>query len=175
MRYYADHPDMNEPSDLPKCKCSIWPIVDTTQETLNGNLYYDLCFFVEGPARAKQSFRYGRNGHSFQSARVKGWQADVGWAAQQAIRQPVNHLANLGRFPLHGTIAVELIFFLEPAKSSGKTRRIDLDNLSKGVLDGLNGIVWDDDQQIVDLHIRKVTDGPNDRPGVNVMIKELKP
>ena len=150
MRYYADQPDMKP-----------WPIADTD----NGALFYDLSFFVPGPARAKQSFRYGRNGRSFQSARVKGWQADVGWAAQQAMRVYVDHLE---KFPLHGDIAVELIFLMKNKYSA------DGDNLSKAILDALNGIVWDDDQKVIDLHIRKVNAVESQRDGVNVMIKEIK-
>ena len=157
MRYYADQPDMQN-SD----KSALWTIVDTN----NGLLFYDLAFFVPGPVRAKQSFRYGRNGHSFQSARVKGWQADVGWAAQQAMRV---HADQLEKFPLHGDIAVELIFIMKNKYSA------DSDNLSKAILDALNGIVWDDDRKVIDLHIRKVNAPEGQRFGVNVMIKEIQP
>ncbi len=101
---------MNAPGGTHRCNCALCPIVETVENTSGVTLFYDLAFFVPGPARAKQSFRYGRNGHSFQSARVKGWQADVGWAAQQAMRIDVNHLE---KFPLHGKLAVELIFFLK--------------------------------------------------------------
>ena len=159
---------MADKTQAPAIVSAQWPIIDTASEPI----FYDLSFFVEGPARAKQSFRYRRNGHSFQSARVKGWQADVGWAAQQAMRQQVDHL---DRYPLHDQIAVEMVFFLKPTKKTGKAARIDLDNLSKGVLDGLNGIAWDDDQQIIDLHLRKAVCGKNVHPGVNVFIKEIKP
>lgn len=55
---------------------------------------------------------------------------------------------------------------------SGKEKPIkkpDIDNLAKSVLDGLNGIVWKDDSQIVSLHITKVYASGS---GVDVLIKE---
>ena len=33
--------------------------------------------------------------------------------------------------------------------------RIDIDNISKGILDALNGICYADDRQIIDLHLTK--------------------
>ena len=35
------------------------------------------------------------------------------------------------------------------------TKKPDLDNVAKIILDSLNKIAYDDDSQIVDLHIRK--------------------
>lgn len=102
-----------------------------------------LAFFVPGVPRAKQSFRVAGRGRGFTPARVRGWQADVGWAAQLQMR-------SLGLYePTGERVTVELAFFLPDA------RRIDLDNCSKAVLDGLNGIAWDDDQQVVRLLINK--------------------
>jgi len=102
-----------------------------------------IAFFVEGEPRAKQSFRVSGRGGGFQPARIKAWQSDVGWAAQQAIRQ-------IGMLdPLEGNLTVELTFIL------GDKRRIDLDNLSKAVQDGLNGITWLDDQQNIRLVLDK--------------------
>jgi Holliday junction resolvase RusA-like endonuclease len=99
-------------------------------------------FFVAGEPRAKQSFRATRGG-GYQPARVKAWQNDCGWAGQQAMRA-------LGRIdPIESGLTVELIFFL------GNARRIDLDNLSKCVQDGLNGVVWKDDQQNITLWLSK--------------------
>ncbi len=125
-----------------------------------------LGFFVEGPARAKQSFRVGGRGRGFQTAHVKSWQSEVGWAAQQAIRQQAIRMVE-GEFPMSGPFRVELTFKL------GDRRRIDSDNLSKAVLDAMNGIVWEDDDQVVDLHIRKVR--PSGTPGVIVEITALAP
>jgi Holliday junction resolvase RusA-like endonuclease len=103
----------------------------------------EISFFVEGEPRAKQSFRsLGRRG-GYTPARVKAWQTDVAWAAQLRMRA-------LGLMePITGNLTVELTFFL------GTARRIDSDNLSKAVQDGLNGVVWEDDQQNIRLVVEK--------------------
>lgn len=48
-------------------------------------------------------------------------------------------------------------------------KRPDLDNLIKSVLDGMNGVVFKDDSQIVCLHSTKVY---SHVPGVNIMVRE---
>ena len=49
--------------------------------------------------------------------------------------------------------------------------RPDNTNYAKGIEDALNGIIYKDDSQIVDLHISKYY---SDEPRVEVFIKELK-
>jgi Holliday junction resolvase RusA-like endonuclease len=49
------------------------------------------------------------------------------------------------------------------------TKRPDLDNLIKTVLDGMNGVIYKDDSQITCLHCTKVY---SNVPGVNILIKE---
>ncbi len=119
-----------------------------------------LTIWVDGEPRAKQSFKYAGS-HSFTPARITAWQADVGWAAQQEIRRQ----KLWGRGPVFSKeveLAVKMEFHLKDR------RRIDLDNLSKSVLDGLNRIVFADDRQIIDLHITKQVD--LDKRGVLVMV-----
>lgn len=123
-----------------------------------------ITFFASGEPRAKQSFRANRNGRGgFTPAYIKAWQSDVGWAAQQAMR--ARDLVD----PIEAqSFTVTLVFFL------GDSRRIDLDNLSKAVQDGLNQVVWQDDQQnirlVVDKYVCRTRQGvlvkvePNDRP-----------
>ena len=70
-------------------------------------------------------------------------------------------------------LSIDLIFGMPiPASESKKrkadmiaglllpTKKPDLDNLTKSVLDALNGVAWHDDAQIVTLHVTKqyVTD-----------------
>jgi Holliday junction resolvase RusA-like endonuclease len=52
------------------------------------------------------------------------------------------------------------------------TKKPDIDNLAKSVLDGINGVIWKDDSQIVSLHVTKVY---STQPGVDVLIKEELP
>ena len=116
-----------------------------------------ISFFVPGEPRAKQSFRANPNGRGFQTARVKSWQAEVGWAAQQQMHA-------LSQDLLTEDLRVSLTFHLPDR------RRIDIDNLSKGVLDGLNGICWKDDHQIMDLHLHKRIALNRELCGVTVFI-----
>ena len=101
-------------------------------------------FFVLGEPRAKQSFRVG-NGGGFQPARVKAWQSDCGYAGQLAMRAAGMYEP----LPRGMHLTVEMYFFL------GDARVIDLDNLSKCVQDGLNKVVWADDQHNVRLILDK--------------------
>lgn len=50
----------------------------------------------------------------------------------------------------------------------GSRRRCDVDNLAKQVLDGLNGVAWDDDCQVDDLHVTRRLD--RERPRVVVEV-----
>ena len=49
------------------------------------------------------------------------------------------------------------------------TKRPDLDNLVKSVLDGMNGVIFKDDSQITTLHATKVY---SNVVGVNIVVKE---
>lgn len=82
--------------------------------------------------------------------------------------------------PLECAIRLDLVFAMPiPASTSKKraiellnsphTKRPDLDNLQKGVLDGLNGIAWLDDSQIYSIIASKIY---SDSPGIAVTIIE---
>ena len=38
------------------------------------------------------------------------------------------------------------------------TTKPDIDNLSKGIMDALNGVIWKDDSQVVELLLSKIYD-----------------
>lgn len=50
-------------------------------------------------------------------------------------------------------------------------KKPDIDNIAKTYLDGMNGVVFLDDTQVVDLHVKKVYSAV---AGVNVMVMEVK-
>ena len=50
-------------------------------------------------------------------------------------------------------------------------KKPDIDNIVKTFLDGMNGAIFKDDTQVVDLHVKKVYSAV---PGVDVMVMEVK-
>ena len=73
-----------------------------------------------------------------------------------------------------GPLKMEVTFFFKRPKSASKrihhTVKPDLSNLVKSVEDALNGIVYVDDAQIVELSVIKVYDSA---PGIEVFIEEI--
>ena len=120
-------------------------------------------FHVDGQPVPKQSFRVISDGrskiHGFQPRRVRAWQNAVGWVAKEAAVQ--NQLMG----PTTADVITVLTFTL------ADNRRVDLDNLSKAVLDAINGIIWVDDRQVCDLRSIKRVGSP---PGVDVYIESEK-
>lgn len=86
---------------------------------------------------------------------IAAFKASVRLAASQAYSGP----------PMDGPLMVSLTFvFPRPKGMVWKRRempraykvvRPDADNLAKSVLDSLNGLLWFDDSQVVDLRVRK--------------------
>lgn len=75
------------------------------------------------------------------------WRADIARNAQEAGYKPVS-----------GAVRVVVIFMMKPPKSV--TRRYphvkpDLDKLIRAVLDGLTGVAYEDDSQVVSIESSK--------------------
>lgn len=114
-------------------------------------------FIVSGEPRPKQSFKYTKDGRGYTPKLARAWQTRVSLRAREAMD---------GREIIQGPLTVRLIFCL------GDGRRVDLDNLSKGTLDALKGIVFMDDSQVMDLHLKKSI---TPTPGVHVEIRPERP
>jgi Holliday junction resolvase RusA-like endonuclease len=84
--------------------------------------------------------------------------------------------------PLRTPVGVYLYFKLPIPKSYSKkrteaclsgfdkpTKKPDLDNLAKAVLDGMNGVIFLDDCQIVSLHCTKTY---STGPGIDILVME---
>ena len=67
--------------------------------------------------------------------------------------------------PLTGDVAVNFTVF-RPAK------RGDLDNYTKVMFDALNGLVWTDDKQVIEIHSFREDDKMN--PRVEFLVYERK-
>lgn len=93
------------------------------------------------PTSVNRLYRVGVGGNVY-----KDDDHSFGWAVKAAA-----HEANL---PLNtsGDVAVSVWVYV-------KTRRADIDNRLKHLLDSLNGVAYADDSQIVELHVYKRFEG----------------
>ena len=86
--------------------------------------------------------------------------------------------------PLTGPLVVTIKFYRAIQQSETKKRhrlkaqgtirppkKPDLDNYIKSTLDGLNGVLWVDDNEIVELHTGKYY---SDHPRIEIEVEELK-
>ena len=116
-----------------------------------------LSFTVPGPPQPKERPRKGAGGRFYTPDSTRGYESSLRLYALQAVR--------LGGWPLGTTepVGVTLhVYFPDE-------RRRDLDNAAK-CLDGANGIVWNDDSQIVEWHVYRHIDRKNPRLEVTVEI-----
>lgn len=102
-------------------------------------------FVVPGHPIPKARHRVNLTGGkpiSYTPRKVRQFEEGVGWAAKAA------HVR-----PMPGPLAVEIDSYVLPR--GPKELVADVDNLGKSVLDGLNGIAWEDDRQVVELRVRR--------------------
>lgn len=112
-------------------------------------------------ARARTVAQGGRV-HSYTPEATKAWEQAVQWAAKP--HRPES--------PLTCPLAVAMVFYL-PKPKRGKRQypsvRPDIDNYAKAILDALNGVMWADDGQIVQLTVSK----SYGEPRVEIEIQEV--
>ena len=113
--------------------------------------------------------RFTRNGGCYTPTNTAVYEQILYAEAKKAGVQPA---------PKGTPVYVEVEFHIPyPVSMSRKHRafaqpavRPDVDNLAKAVLDGLNGVAWHDDKQIIQLRARKRY---ADAAQVNVIIHHL--
>ena len=93
------------------------------------------------------------------------------------FEKEIAHLARTyyTKKPLEGHLAVLLKFYLKRGKTvkiQYPTVKPDIDNLIKSVLDPLNGIIWGDDSQIVEIAVSKRYETDKKPPGIELTVLE---
>lgn len=135
---------------------------------------------IRAEAVAKGRPRVTKSGHTFTPERTKEWEERVAWEYRKAIAE-----GRAESFGASEPVRAFLGFFYQVPKSYSTKRRKacqdgseaftkhpDLDNLAKAILDALNGIAYEDDRQVVDLHCVK---GYSDaEPYVCIIIERKK-
>ena len=101
-------------------------------------------------------------GHVYYLSSDIEWREQIRWSCRLAMRE---------REPLDCPLFVKVKFYrkLPPDKRQFG----DVDNLLKGLFDGMNGIVFKDDSQVVRCHAEKFQDKQS--PRCEVEVQPLKP
>ena len=104
--------------------------------------------------------RFTRQGHAYDTQKSKAYKALVRAEAANRMR---------GRKPFDGAVVASLKFYLPIPKSWSKKKREaaldrrilpigrvgDTDNYVKAVLDACNGVIYDDDSQVIHITAEK--------------------
>jgi Holliday junction resolvase RusA-like endonuclease len=135
-------------------------------------------FLVPGEAIGKGRPRVstiGGHARMFTPKKTANYETLIAMAAQQAMQ---------GRELIAGPVLVELKIFVAVAASWSKkkaaealqgivmpTKKPDADNVLKAICDGINGIVFKDDVQVVNVSLSKRF---SETPGVSVRVVPLE-
>lgn len=133
-----------------------------------------LVFEIEPVEQARpRATRMGRGIRLYDPKKVSVYKKQLGMMCRFQYKQA----------PLAGPLKVEMNFFRHVQSSvSKKERKLrlsgshrpvvkpDTDNYIKSTLDGLNGLLWEDDNQIVDLVAHKYY---SDKPRVEIEVTKL--
>ena len=128
-----------------------------------------ISFFVPGRPKSTQTgSTITVRGRSFPMRRGTAWSSVCGlYARQHAPAQPIT-----------GPVACFLTFIMpRPKKLRHRVpiSRPDLENMAKGLLDSWNGVLWDDDSQVVTLLLDKLYAEDDCAPGVRVVVAPATP
>lgn len=131
-------------------------------------------FVIEGAPYGKGRPRFTRSGHTYTPGKTAQYERIVQYAYKSQA---------LGR-RLNGPIEATIYAQFGPIKSDSKktwaaklaglflpTKKPDCDNIAKTVLDALNGVAYDDDCQVIALHVYKLY---GDTPQVFVSLREVE-
>lgn len=116
-------------------------------------------YTIPGPPVGKERPRVVSGRVAFTPAKTRRYEAAAGLLARAAV-------ARRKEWDVASRYAVTLEVCFPDA------RRRDLDNVIKSVLDSGNGVLWDDDSQVVEIHARSSVDRIN--PRVEVKIEVVK-
>ena len=133
-------------------------------------------FKVDVNPVGKQRARYARRGNFVQTytpEKTRNYEALLKEAAIEAMgaSEPLETPVSLYlyiRVPIPKSCTKKRLEAIENG-SEKPTKKPDASNILKSVEDGMNGVVYHDDSQIINLHVSKVY---SSLPGVDICVKE---
>ena len=138
---------------------------------------FQMMFTIPGEPRGKGRPRFARMGNfvkTYTDAKTASYEDQIRFYALKTMGSTEPIKRPVGVY-IHIRVGVPKSYSKKRTEDclSGlerPTKKPDWDNVAKSVCDGMNGIVFDDDTQVVDAHVTKVY---NAEAGVDVMVQEL--
>ena len=120
------------------------------QQVLRAEMH---CYMYEGPIVAKERPRKGKNGKMFTPPATRKFEKAVADWGKSVNMTPVLYPIRVRLTIADPTDDPDLIEHSNAGLVYNMKR--DLDNMAKSILDGLNGVAYSDDKQIVRLDVRR--------------------
>jgi Holliday junction resolvase RusA-like endonuclease len=129
-------------------------------------------FTIRGEPRGKGRPRFTKTGRVYTPTETAQYESLVGLSYRNSARG----------YKFTSPVRVTIKAFHKPPKKSKKvtedmlngrilpTKKPDLDNIAKIILDGLNKVAWDDDTQVIEM---MVTKRYSEEPLVAVIVEEI--
>ena len=137
-----------------------------------------MMFTVPGEIRGKARPRFTKVGRAYTDAKTKAYERKIATAFRAAGGEslgdsPVKLLV-LAKYPVpkSETKANKLLMWLSKLFP---TKKPDIDNIAKVVMDALNGLAYDDDNQVTDLIAHKRYVSEHGEPGLLVIVEKVEP
>jgi Holliday junction resolvase RusA-like endonuclease len=135
-----------------------------------------VCFTVEGEPKGKGRPRFRRTKNFVQTytdAKTKSYEQQIKDAATRAMGESEPLETPLSVF-LYVRFSVPKSYSKQRTKDclSGKekhTKKPDVDNVAKQILDSMNNVVYKDDVQVIFLNVKKLYSAV---PGVDILVRE---
>lgn len=131
---------------------------------------------VSGQPQGKGRPRFTRTGRAYTPDKTRQYEARIKAAAWAEMQK---HSLEATKRPVH----VDVIAFMDIPKSWSKKKRMeaeygaitptagyDLDNIVKAALDGVQGVIFDDDRQVSSIKARKTFCHPDRGPVLYVSV-----
>lgn len=131
------------------------------------HLKFPVLFQLEIEPQQKERPRLGRGGRTFTPPKTRAFELEISQMLKIAMRK---------HEPFGGPICVFVRFAFQK-KANSKARfpgRADIDNYLKAVLDGANGICWEDDSQVLQVFTEKVWTTPGEVSSILLVIDRVR-
>ena len=135
-----------------------------------------ISFVVPGEPRGKGRPRFTKTGHPYTDSETRAYENKIIAYYRKA--------AGAARFPQDAFVAVYVVAYIPMPKSATKanraameakqilpSRKPDIDNIAKAVLDALNGVAYHDDARVQKICCEKYY---SEIPRLEILLKEVK-